>query len=211
MHRLVKSAVGDVIRPEVRKLSITLKQLAAKDSILEAENKGLRRAVFIEKKERTRAKPLFDALRDDSKSLWFSPTKIQQAREFTVVKKNEKAKLAEQKRIEKEEGQIQKETKAAEVAQTKIENQQARVRKAQELEENKAVEEEARLARHAAQQIQIGLKEQAKRRKKKIPTISIQEEVIVVEDSTAKEEVVEMEEGRSGRPRKLPIRFRQQI
>ena len=69
MRRLIKSAVGDVIGPEVRKLSNTLEQLVAKNSILEAENQGLRRAVFIEKKKRTRAKPLFDALRDDSKSL----------------------------------------------------------------------------------------------------------------------------------------------
>jgi len=92
-----------VIRSEVRKLSNTPEQLAAKNSILEAENQGLRRAVFIEKKKRTRAKPLFDALRDDSKSLWFSPTKIQQARELVVVKEDEKAKLVEQKMIEKEE------------------------------------------------------------------------------------------------------------
>lgn len=51
MHRLIKSAVGDVIGPEVRKLLNTLEQLAAKNLILEAENKGLRKAVFVGKKE----------------------------------------------------------------------------------------------------------------------------------------------------------------
>lgn len=209
VHRLVKSAVGDVIGPEVRKLSNTLEQLAAKNSILEAENKGLRRAVFIEKKKRTRARPLFDLLRDDSKSLWFSPTKIQQARELAVVKEDEKAKLAEQKRIEKEERQIQKEVNAAEVAQRKVEKQQAQLRKAQELEEKKAAREETKLAKQAAQQIQISLKEQAKGRKKKTPPIPIQKEVILVEDFTTKEEVVEIENGRLGRLRKLPIQFQQ--
>lgn len=207
VRRLVKSAVGDVIGPEVRKLSNTLEQLAAKNSILEAENQGLRRAVFIEKKKRTRAKPLFDALRDDSKSLWFSPTKIQQARELVVVKEDEKAKLAEQKMMEKEERQIQKEAKAAEVAQRKVERQQAQFQKAQALKEKKAAKEEARLAKQAVQQIQIGLKEQAKGYKKKIPAIPIQEDVVVIENSTAKEEVMEIEKGRLGRPRKLPIRF----
>ena len=207
MRRLVKSAVGDVIGPEVRKLSNTLEQLAAKNSILEAENQGLRRAVFIEKKKRTRAKPLFDALRDDSKSLWFSPTKIQQARELVVVKEDKKAKLAEQKMMEKEERQIQKEAKAAEVAQRKVERQQAQFQKAQALKEKKAAKEEARLAKQAVQQIQIGLKEQAKGYKKKIPAIPIQEDVVVIENSTAKEEVMEIEKGRLGRPRKLPIRF----
>lgn len=115
MHRLVKSAVGDIIGPEVRKFLNTLEQLAAKNSIFEAKNQSLRRAVFIKKKRRTRAKPLFDRLRDDSKSLWFSPTKIQQARELAVVKGDKKAKFTEQKLIEKEGRQIQKQAKAAEV------------------------------------------------------------------------------------------------
>lgn len=163
----------------------------------------------MEKKKIIRAKPLFNALRDDSKSLWFSPTKIQQARELAVVKEDEKTKLAEQKLMGKKERQTQKEAKAAEVAQRKIERQQAQLQKAQELEEKKAVKEEARLAKQAVQQIQIDLKEQAKGCKKKISPIPIQEEVIVVEDSTAKEEVMEIEKGRLGRLRKLPIRFQQ--
>lgn len=60
LNRLLKAAVDDVLGTEVRKISNTLEQFAVKVSILEAENKGLRRAVFIEKKRRKRGKPMFD-------------------------------------------------------------------------------------------------------------------------------------------------------
>ncbi|CAD6592368.1 MAG: hypothetical protein ASARMPREDX12_006046 [Alectoria sarmentosa] len=87
------------------------------------------------------------------------------------------------------------EVNAAEVAQRKAEKQQAQVRKAQELKKKKAAKEETKLAKQVAQQIQISLKEQAKGRRTKTPPILIQKKVIMVEDFTTKEEVVEIGNG----------------
>ena len=210
VNRLLKSAVGGVLGPEVRKISNTLEQYAAEVSILRAENQGLRRAVFMEKKRRQRGKPLFEILRDDaSKALFFSPSKIQQVRELVVLKEDEKLKLTEQKVKEKEERQLQKEAKAAEVVHRKSIMQVAQIQKAKEKEAKRTAKEEARLGKQASQQIQNGLKEQAKGCRKKVPPISVQEEVLVGGDTTTKEVVVEMEKGRLGRPRRLPTRFQQ--
>ena len=101
------------------------------------------------------------------------------------------------------------EVNAAEVAQRKAEKQQAQVRKAQELKKKKAAKEETKLAKQVAQQIQISLKEQAKGRRTKTPPILIQKKVIMVEDFTTKEEVVEIGNGRLGKLRQLPIQFQQ--
>lgn len=210
VNRLLKAAVGDVLGTEVRKISNTLEQFAAKVSILEAENEGLRRAVFIEKKRRNRGKPMFDALRDDdSKAVFFSPAKIRQARELAILKDDEKAMQTEQKAIEKQERLIQKKAKAAEVAQRKLDKENARIQKAQDSAEKRAAKEEAKLAKQAAQQIQSGFKERTKGRKKKAPPISVQKELALVEEIAVEEGWVDIEVGRLGRPRKLPVRFRQ--
>ena len=66
--------------------------LTSEVSILRYENKGLRRAVFNEKKKRQRGRPLFEELRANNKvkCTFFSPKKIQQARELRDKKDYDK-------------------------------------------------------------------------------------------------------------------------
>jgi hypothetical protein len=67
------------------------------------ENKGLRKTVFIKKSRRKRGKPLFNLFRDKSeaKAMFFSPTKIQAARDSQTHKQQEKQRLEAQKQPDK--------------------------------------------------------------------------------------------------------------
>lgn len=208
VHRLVKDAVGDSIGPEIRKLSNTIEHLAAQNSILNAENTGLRRAVFIEKKKRVRAKPLLDSLRDiESGALFASPSKVQQAREQLEAKDNEKNQLIEQRLVEKEAKQAQREIKNQEALQRKAERQQARLRRAEETEAKKAIKEAAVAAKQIAQQHQTDLKAQAKHQTKKARGVRVQTSIPVPEKSDGEVDVPEIETGRLGRAVKLPLRY----
>ena len=74
--------------------------LQAENALLKAENKGLREAVRTEKQRKKPKKALFTELRgeDGNTAIFFSPAKIQEARD-----------LLAQKVKEEEEAQAQKE------------------------------------------------------------------------------------------------------
>jgi regulator of replication initiation timing len=69
--------------PDVRSLANTLKKLIIENSIFIYENEDLRKAVSIKKLRRKRKKPLFHLLRENNKikTMFFSPSKIQAARD----------------------------------------------------------------------------------------------------------------------------------
>jgi regulator of replication initiation timing len=79
----MKNIIDNILSSDVRKLSNTLQKFTTENSILTHENENLRRAVFIKKGRRKRGKPLFELLREDDeiKTMFFSPTKIQYARD----------------------------------------------------------------------------------------------------------------------------------
>jgi len=76
---------------EARKLNHTIGKLSTENELLKAENQGLRRTVRIEKDRRRRGKPLFDDLGIDSetKGVFFSPRKIQGARDRQTQKEQD--------------------------------------------------------------------------------------------------------------------------
>ena len=127
---------------------------------------------------------MFDKLRgDDSKAMIFSSAKIQQARRLAILKDDEKAMQTEQKATGKQEKMIQKEAKATEVAQRKLDKENTRIKKAQDLTEKRAIKEETKLAKQAAQQIQSDLKERTKERRRKTPLIVVQKEMALIEET----------------------------
>jgi len=79
----MKSVVGEAIDSQARKLNNTVEKLTTDVALLKAENEGLRRTVRIERSRRRREKPLFDDLgvNDEAKGVFFSPNKIQAARD----------------------------------------------------------------------------------------------------------------------------------
>ena len=159
--------VGDGLGPDVRSLANTLEKLTSENSILTHENEGLRKAVFIEKSRRKRGKPLFHLLREDNevKAMFFSPSKIQAARDSQTHKQQEKQRLEAEKQHEKLQRLLEKENKAKAVQQRKCDREEARARKQQEMKERKAIREQAKEDRQVQQQLQRELKEQKNKAK----------------------------------------------
>jgi len=75
--------MGEVIGPEARKLINTMDYLTTQNTILSAKVKDLQETVRLEKGKARRGKPLFDDLgvNGEVKAMFFSPSKIQRARE----------------------------------------------------------------------------------------------------------------------------------
>ncbi|MFL6546931.1 MAG: hypothetical protein ACJ8LM_17345 [Candidatus Udaeobacter sp.] len=167
IRRLLKGVVGDGLGPDVRSLANTLEKLTTENSILTHENEGLRKAVFIEKSRRKRGKPLFHLLREDNevKAMFFSPSKIQAARDSQTHKQQEKQRLEAEKQHEKLQRLLEKENKAKAVQQRKCDREEARARKQQEMKERKAIREQAKEDRQVQQQLQRELKEQKNKAK----------------------------------------------
>ena len=83
IRRFVTSVIGNEHGPEARKVANTIEKLQTENELLTAENQGLRRAIRVERNRRRRGKPLFDDLgvTAEDKGVFFSPKKIQGARE----------------------------------------------------------------------------------------------------------------------------------
>jgi len=91
---LIKDAVTENDNKNIKKLENTIISLHTQLAITKAENEGLRQAVHHEKRCRKRGKGLFEDIRveGDRHALFFSPSKVQSARDKLVVKLRKKAK-----------------------------------------------------------------------------------------------------------------------
>lgn len=117
--------------------------LQAENAILKAENEGLRTAVKTEKRRRKRGRPLMEEMRkdEDGGAMFFSPNKVQQARDRMAEKDKEKdeaskAKEAEKeaKRRAKEEAQLMIEQRRGEREKARIAREKAKVEKQKQIE-----------------------------------------------------------------------------
>jgi DDE superfamily endonuclease len=206
IRRLMKDVVGEVLGPEVRSLANTLEKLTTENSILVHENEGLRKAVFIEKSRRKRGKPLFDLFRDESevKAMFFSPTKIQAARDSQTQKQQEKQRLEAQKQHDKLQRLLEKENKAKEAQQKKYDREEARAQKQQEMKDKKATREQAKEDRLIQQQLQRELKGQEKETKNNRKACILAKSVVVVPLPTAEGTDSVPKGGRPRRVKRMP-------
>ncbi|KAF1807823.1 hypothetical protein P152DRAFT_378669, partial [Eremomyces bilateralis CBS 781.70] len=120
---------------ETKKLYSAVAQLSTDMVLLRAENQGLRQAIVNEKKKRTRARPVFDDLRaenDGIKAQFFSPSKIQRARDLQIQKEQEKSDLQAQKQEERLERTRRKEEKERLLMERRIQRLEARTLREQE-------------------------------------------------------------------------------
>jgi len=84
VRRLLQDVVDKVIEPQAKRLENIVLKLTTDIALLCSENKGLRKAFSNEKKKRACGKPLFDKLyiETDCKAIFFSPLKIERAKEL---------------------------------------------------------------------------------------------------------------------------------
>jgi hypothetical protein len=89
--KLIRETLGDVLGCEGRRVVRLYHDLQVKVTLLQSENKGLREAIRIQKKQKKPRKALFTELRanEENKAIFFSPAKISQARELQAQREKD--------------------------------------------------------------------------------------------------------------------------
>jgi pyruvate/2-oxoglutarate dehydrogenase complex dihydrolipoamide acyltransferase (E2) component len=174
IERLLKEVVANVHDDNTKKLSLTLHHLSTENIMLKSRCKGLEEALANEKKRRQRGKPLALQLQapESGNAVFYSPKKIQQARDLQKQKDEglqqakaakEEAKLRRQQEKE-EKKRVTEERKRIKALERQIRLQEAEEKKGQ----NEYQKEEARIAKDAETQLQNYIKA-AKQSKPKPP------------------------------------------
>jgi hypothetical protein len=138
-----------------------VQKLAVANELLTYENQGLREAITVEKKKRKRGKPLMSILRegDVGTGMFFSPKKIQKARDLHAQSEAEKAR----EKVEKEAKKLQKEKEKVEKRRLLEERKEIRLQaRLQRLQEKEAKSQEKQ-AKKVALALEKQLKDDSKR------------------------------------------------
>ena len=192
VRKLVRKAVGEVLVPETRKIINTIDRLTTENTILIAKNADLQETIRLEKNKRRRGKPLFDDLgvENNGKAIFFSPSKIQRARDRQAEKEQERDLAQAQKAEEKHQKQLAKEEKQLLIAQRKAGREEQRLQRQEEKAKKQALQAEAVEQRKVDQQLKQDLIV-AKKLLKKVPQDSTLQQ-------TVQNEVIEAPEEKEG-------------
>jgi DDE superfamily endonuclease/Tc5 transposase DNA-binding domain len=108
IERLLKEVVTNVYDKRVQKLNDTIQDLATTNILLQYKIEGYQRALQNEKKKRQRAKPLFHQLaaQQNGYATFFSPKKVQEARDLQKQQQEAKDHEAALKADEKLQRQL---------------------------------------------------------------------------------------------------------
>ena len=185
-------------------------QFSTENILFKLRCEGLERALTNEQKHRARKKPLLLDLHTESEggAIFFSPQKIQQARDLQLQKmrKPRKRKLVKDKK--KLQHQLVKESREPEKLGRAQIRQQKREQRQQEAAEKQRLQAEQELAKQADSQLQKYILATSKPSVKQTKQISKQAKP--KSSSTAHEEAVGevIAVNRRGRQIRLPKRFR---
>jgi hypothetical protein len=126
-------------------------ELAAKVSILQHENEGLRKAIIHEKKKRKRGKAmnLYDPGENEGQALFFSPAKIMRVRERVAQEKQAELQHQQSKSDQKLQAAIARDEKAREAQEKKAARMLARQAAREEVAREKAERQASRQAQRA--------------------------------------------------------------
>lgn len=138
LRDIATELITETDKAKASKLSNTLLHITTENTLLKAENEGMKQALYQEKKKRKRGKHLFEELRsqDNQGATFFSPTKIQAAKDLQVQKEEDKA-------VEK----VAKDAKAEEKRLVTYNNKVAKQQKQIEAVEKQKQKEEEALAK----------------------------------------------------------------
>ncbi|KAF1998854.1 hypothetical protein P154DRAFT_438325, partial [Amniculicola lignicola CBS 123094] len=210
IERLLRQVVTNIYDTRSRQLSQTIHSISVRNILLENENNRLKEALVNEKKKRQRGKPLLleAPSQYDGGAIFWSPQKVQEARDRQCKKDAEEEALQHQKDLDK------------------IERAHKKAEKARMLEERKrtqAMAKEIKLQKQAEKQLQKLAKKTPKARSKSSKNV-VKSKAITIESSTDDEQVDEVSDdevsliemgaatpARSRRDRiiKLPSKFRE--
>ena len=210
IERMLKEVVNDMHSKKVRKLNDTIQSLATSNILLEHKIKGYERALQNEKKKRQRAKPLFHQLatQQDGHATFFSPKKVQEARDLQKEQQDAKDREAALKANKKIQRQLQKEEKRRLIDQRKAQRIQDKEAREREAAARKVATQQAKEAKQAKQQLQSSLNQARKSKRDKNNGILAIEEVDLEATSGAEVQVVEIADRRPIRQKRLPPRLK---
>ncbi|KAI9037196.1 uncharacterized protein KD926_000769 [Aspergillus affinis] len=171
IERLLKHAVVDLYDQKAKKLSSTMHCLSTENVLLKLRCQGLEEALLQEKKKRQRGKPLLSELRapEDGYAVFYSPKKIQQARDLQA-ERDEAIQLAkaskEEEKLRKQQEKQDQRLLIEERKRIRALNRETRVREA---EAKKQKKRDDQLAKQADIQLQNDINI-AQTGKNKVPT-----------------------------------------
>ncbi len=205
----MKSVVEEAIGSQARKLNNTIEKLTTDVALLKAENEDLRRTVRIERSCRRREKPLFDDLEvnDEAKGVFFSPNKIQTARDRQIQRIEEKQQAAIQKAEEKEQRKLRKLEKQRLIAERKVEREKKKAKRKEEAKRKKKLRAKELKQRRLIQEQKLKAKELQKGQKKKSKEVKVQQFTDFVAIEKVKRESSQIRSTRAERQFKASKRF----
>lgn len=216
IERLLRQVVENTSDKRVTQLSHTIHSIAAQKQILQHENNCLRDALVNEKRRRKRGKALLLEPPKDyaGGAVFWSPSKVQAARDRQAQKDAETAEIQRQKdqeKLAKEQKKQERKTILAEKARMRLE---AKELKLQEQGQQAMKRQEAQVARAAKKQLKADIQMAKKGKARSLeapasPPYVIEEPENDVEDLSVSEGVVAAS-GSSTRTRQiqLPERYR---
>lgn len=179
-------------------------------SLTRIESQGLRKALLNEQKHRNRKRPLLLDLPTENKggAIFFSPHKVQQARDLQYQKDEEALREQASKNEKKLQQQLAKESRELEKLQRAQIREEKRKQREQAIEEKQRLKAERELTKQADLQLHNEVLATPRPSKKRIKQISRQAKQ--TRGSTAHEEIdkVVTATNRRGRPIRLPVRYR---
>jgi hypothetical protein len=169
LNQAMRTCVGEAVRGESLRVLKTCHQLYAQNALLKAENQGLRDAVRISKKAKKPGKTIFSELRGEeaSSAIFFSPRKIQEARDLHTQEEEQENKLKAQKQLKKLQQQQRKKEQEELKRERAAARKERRAKKAQEKAEKDAERQEATLQRLASLQLSNEQKSATPKQKKR--------------------------------------------
>jgi hypothetical protein len=151
----IKATYGPPQTRAERKVFKTLDYLSAKSQHLQLQVNILEERISLQDKQSKRQQPLFVELRakGDNKAIFFSPAKVQEAKDLLAQREREKEEEITRKRDEKAHKDQLRLQKQLEVAERREQRAIAARERARRLAEVKAAREEAKLQKQAEQQL----------------------------------------------------------
>jgi hypothetical protein len=141
MKTLINSVVPDPSDKRVQKIHRSLHHMAVKDNLQKTEIEGLRKAVIASKKQKKKSKTLDLQQRKEyhGGAVFWSPTKIREARFRERIKKQQE----EEQQVEKAQAKAEKAQQKVLKLQEKEERERLRVKKREERERIRAEKQAA--------------------------------------------------------------------
>jgi hypothetical protein len=206
----LRDTYGPALTRAEKKLVNTIDHLCTKAQHQEIKIELLEERLQLQEKHHKRSQTLFSELRaqSDTKAIFFSPNKVQEAKDLRAKREREKEEEEDRKRLQRTVRQEAKERRAAELAEKRAQKAIARLNREQQLAEARLQREEARLQKQAERQL-LSDSKPVRKQEKGPRQKSVRFEPDVVTKSVVPSPTVQEPGPSSSRPqRRLPQRYR---